>query len=193
MLVYFLTKRNLQNDICVRLTAIQSIDALLPFCESLPEVIQSITQPLIPAVYILANQCNDVENKTACLEMISTLVTYVNVSGGELSDSILNTVAINLPSIWENAIDQNVQVKRNVLDILSCVASYVGPNQAYVLHPIALRMIDDSFRYENYVFLVKDALRLWYVFLQLSTKYHPMIGKLFIHTAKLSEDFEHVM
>lgn len=193
MLVTILTKHNNQNDVCVRLTAVQAIEALLPQCEEKPELLQAIVEPTIPAVYKLTSDCTEVENRAGCLDLISTLVTYVMVSGGKLDDNILNTIAAPLVSIWDNAIDQNLLIKRNVLVILSCLASYVGPDQVALLYPMALPMIDSCFQYEDNVFLVEEALKLWFVFLRLAKTYDALIGKLFIHTAELSKDFGHVM
>lgn len=193
MLVSILSKHDNQNDACVRLTAIQAIEALLPRCEEMPALLQSIVEPTIPAVYRLTSDCEEVENRIACLDLISSLITYVMISGGTLHSEILNTIATPLSSIWDNAVDQNLLLKRNVLAILSCLASYVGPDQAAVLYPMALPMIDNSFQCEDNVFLVEDALRLWFVFLRLSKAYDTLIGTLFIHAAKLSKDLEHVM
>eukprot|EP00804_Cyclotella_cryptica_P008499 CCRYP_004002-RB/>CCRYP_004002-RB protein AED:0.01 eAED:0.01 QI:3/1/1/1/1/0.75/4/605/1092 len=193
MLVSILIKHDNQNDVCVRLTAIQAIEALLPQCEEMPALLQSIVEPTIPAVYRLTNDCTEVENRTTCLDLISSLITYVIVSGGTLHSDILNTIATPLSSIWDNAVDQNLLLKRNVLAILSCIASYVGPDQAVVLYPMALPMIDNSFQCEVNVFLVEDAMRLWFVFLRLSKAYDTHIGKLFLHAAKLSKDLEHVV
>lgn len=193
-LVSILTKRNMCNDTCIKLTAVQSLEALLPYyCEDRPDILQSILEPSISALYALACHCDDVENKTVCLELVSTLITYAKVSAGELPHDVLNAIASPLPSIWNGANDQNLLLKRNVLGIISCVASYVGPHQASILHPMALPMIDNSLQSDELVFLVEDALRLWYVFLQLLTRYDALIGKLFLHTGKLSKDLDHVM
>ena len=191
-LVSILTKRDIRNDPCIKLTAVQSLEALLPYCEE-PDILQSILEPSISALYALACHCDDVENKTGCLELVSTLITYLKVSAGELPRDVLNAIASPLPSIWNDASDQNLLLKRNVLGIISCVASYVGPHQASILHPMALPMIDNSLQSDELVFLVEDALRLWYVFLQLLTRYDALIGKLFLHTGKLSKDLDHVM
>lgn len=166
---------------------------MLPYCEDKKDLLQSIVEPVIPAVYTLTSQCVEVENRVTCLELISTLITYVNVSGGHLSENILNTIATPLSALWENAIDQNLLLKRNVLGILSVVASYVGPDQAAILHPMALPMIDSSFQSEDCVFLVEEALNLWFVFLRLSNAYDSNLGKLFRHAAKLSKELEHTV
>lgn len=193
MLLSILTKNDHQNDVCVRLTAVQSLEVLLPCCEERRDILQSLVEPIVPAVYALTEHCSEVENRTTCLEFISTVILYVNVSGGELSNNILNAIASPLLMIWNNAIDQNLLLKRNVLSILSCLASYVGPDQVSILYPLALPMIDASFQGNGHLYLVEDALRIWYTFLRLSKSYASLLGKLFVHAAKLSKELEHVM
>jgi hypothetical protein len=192
-IVSILSKHNNSIDTCVRLTVVQTLEALIPYCEEVPGVLQSIIEPVIPSIYELIGDCNELENRATCLELMSTLLTFVKVSGGVLSNNILNTIATPLSLIWENAVDQHLLLKRNVLDILSSLASYVGRDQAAILYPMALPMIDDCFQYDNYVFMVEDALRLWFVLLRLSSNYDSLIGKLFVHAGKLSQDLEHVM
>jgi hypothetical protein len=180
-----------QNDACIRLTAVQSLEALLPYCEERPDLMQSIVEHVIPSVYDLTGHCSEVENRQICLELISTLIAYVTVAEGELSNNTLDAIASPLTCIWTNAVDQNLLLKRNVLGILSSIASYVGPNQAPILHPMALPMIDDSFQSDDCVFLVEEALKLWFTLLRLSKEYDTNLRKLFIHLAKLSNESEH--
>lgn len=182
-----------QNDLCVRLTAVQALEALLPFCEERNDLLQSIVEPAIPALYVLTSQCEEVENRTICLELVCSLITYVKVSGGELSDNMLNTIAAPLPALWKNAIDKNLLLKRNVLGILSVVASYVGQAQASILHPMSLPMIDNALQSADCVFLVEDALKLWFVFLRLSTACDSNLASLFVHAARLSKELEHTV
>ena len=182
-----------QNDVCVRLTAVEAMEALLTQCESETQILHSIAEPTIPALFQLTNECVEVESRSSCLSLISTLITYVGVTGGHLTNDILNTIVLNLTSIWEISIDQNLLLKRNVLTILSCVASLVGPDQAALLYPLALPIIDDSFAREENVFLVEEALTLWLVFLRLSKGYDSLLGILFARAADLSRDLEHVM
>eukprot|EP00956_Cyclotella_meneghiniana_P000935 scaffold1110_cov78-Cyclotella_meneghiniana.AAC.8 len=146
----------------------------------------SLLEPSIPALYALASHCDYLENRTACLELVSTFIAYVKVFAGKLSPVVLNAIASPLPSTWDDAIDQNLLLKRNVLGIISCVASCVGPQQASILYPMALPMIDNAFQSDELVFLVEDALQLWYVFLQMLTRYDALVGKLFVHAGKLS-------
>ena len=185
-LVSILTKNGTCNDVCVKLNVVQSLETLLPYCEDRPDLLQSLLEPSIPALYALASHCNYLENRTACLELVSTFISFVKVFAGELSPVVLNAIASPLPSIWDDAIDQNLLLKRNVLGIVSCVASYVGPQQASILYPMALPMIDNAFQSDELVFLVEDALQLWYVFLQMLTRYDALVGKLFVHAGKLS-------
>eukprot|EP00956_Cyclotella_meneghiniana_P037572 scaffold140763_cov26-Cyclotella_meneghiniana.AAC.1 len=99
-----------------------SLETLLPYCEDRPDLLQSLLEPSIPALYALASHCNYLENRTACLELVSTFISFVKVFAGELSPVVLNAIASPLPSIWDDAIDQNLLLKRNVLGIVSCVA-----------------------------------------------------------------------
>lgn len=179
------------QDACVRLTTCQSLEALLPYCEERPDLIQSTVELVIPVVYDLTGQCSEVENRMMCLELISTLINYVRVTRGDISNNTLNVIVSPLTSIWTNAVGQNLLLKRNVLSVVSSVASYVGPSQASILHPIGLPMIDDCFQCDDCAFLVEDALKLWLTFLRLTTEYDTNLGKLFVHAAKLSKEVEH--
>lgn len=110
-----------------------------------------------------------------------------------MTNEMLNLIVTPLSTIWDDATDQNLLLKRNVLTILSCIASFVGPESCSVLYPLALPMIDDSLAKEENVFLVEEALKIWWTFLRLSKVYDQMLGKLFIRAAELSKDLEHVM
>ncbi|KAL7546797.1 hypothetical protein ACHAWF_010132 [Thalassiosira exigua] len=181
------------DDVCVRLTAVQALDSLLPYCEDTPQLLHAIVDSAVPAIYQLTNQCAEVESRSACLELLSNLVTYVGMTGGSLSHDLLNVIVAPLSSIWDNAVNENLLLKRNVLTILSCVASYVGPESCKVLYPLALPLVDDSLARDENVFLVQEALKIWWLFLRLSRQYDPLMGKLFLRAAELSRDLEHVM
>jgi len=155
--------------------------------------ISSIVEATAPALYRLTNECIDVESRSSCLELISNLIAYVGVTGGTLSNDILNTIIAPLPSVWDNAVNQNLLLKRNVLTMLSCIATFVGPDQAAVLHPLALPVIDDCFAREENMFLVGEALKAWWVFIRLSKTYDETLAKLFIRAVELSKDLENLM
>lgn len=180
------------DDVCLRLTAVQAVDALLPYCEETPQLLHSITEATIPALYRLTNDCAEVESRSSSLDLLSNIITYVSFTGGLLSTELLNSIVAPLSTIWENAVDQNLLLRRNVLSIIACVASFVGPNEATALYPLALPMIDDSFGREENVFLVDEASKIWWVFLQLSNGYDPLLGKLYLRAPALSKDLEHV-
>mmetsp|Transcript_14453 Transcript_14453/g.31345 ORF Transcript_14453/g.31345 Transcript_14453/m.31345 type:complete len:1131 (-) Transcript_14453:272-3664(-) len=182
-----------ENDITVRLTCVQAMDALLPQCEGSPSLLHSIVEPTAPALYRLTNECTEVESRSSCLDLLSNLVTYVGMTGGSLTNETLNTIVTPLSSIWDNATDQNLLLKRNVLTILSCIVSFVGPESCSVLYPLALPLIDDSFARNENVFLVEEALTLTLTFLRLSNVYDTMLGKLFIRAVELSKDLEYMM
>ena len=185
------------SDICVRLSAVEAIEALLPYCEDNPSILQSIISLSVPSLYKLANECSEVESRSACLDLIANLITYIGVAGNQhaLTNDMLNTIVAPLSSIWNNSNDQNLLLKRNVLGILSCVASFVGPDQVGVLHPLALPLIDASFAGgEDSAFLAEEALRIWLVFIRLSKTYDPnTIGKLYVRAAELSKDLDHIV
>jgi len=181
------------NDICLRLTAVEAMETLLPYCEDSPQLLHSITHSSIAALYQLTNDCVEVDSRSSCLGLLSTLISFVGVLGGSLSNDVLNTIVTPLPSIWENSIEQNLLLKRNVLNIISSVATLVGPDQASLLYPIALPMLNESFGKEENVFLVEEALRMWLVFLRLSNGYNGSLGALFTRAATLSKDLEHVI
>ncbi|KAL9189207.1 hypothetical protein ACHAXT_011697 [Thalassiosira profunda] len=182
-----------ENDICVRLTAVQALEALLPQCEEYPMLLNSIVQPVVPALYQLTNECSEVESRSSCLDLMSNLVTYVGATGGSIPSYTLNAIVAPLSKIWDNATEQNLLLKRNVLTILSCIAAFVGPESCAVLYPTALPMIDEGFSRQENVFLVEEALRLWWTFLRLSRAYDPLMGKLFIRAAELSKDLDNLM
>lgn len=184
------------DDVCVRLATVLAIETLLPHCEnslSLMPPISSIVEATAPALYRLTNECVDVESRSSCLELLSNLIAYVGVTGGTLSNDILNTIIAPLPSVWDNAVNQNLLLKRNVLTMLSCIATFVGPDQAAVLHPLALPVIDDCFAREENMFLVGEALKAWWVFIRLSKTYDETLAKLFIRAVELSKDLENLM
>lgn len=184
------------NDVCVRLTTVLAIETLLPHCEnslSIMPPISSIVDATAPALYRLTNECIDVESRSSCLELISNLIAYVGVTGGTLSNDILNTIIAPLPSVWDNAVNQNLLLKRNVLTMLSCIATFVGPDKVAVLHPLALPVIDDCFAREENMFLVGEALKAWWVFIRLSKTYDETLAKLFIRAVELSKDLENLM
>ena len=184
------------SDICVKLSAVEAIEALLPYCEDNPSILCSIISPSVPALYKLANESAEVESRSACLDLIANLITYIGVAGNQhaLTNDMLNTIVAPLASIWDNSTDQNLLLKRNVLGILSCVASFVGSEQAGVLHPLALPLIDASFAGgEDNAFLEEEALRIWWVFIRLSKTYDPLVGKLYARSVELSRDLDHVI
>ena len=84
-------------------------------------------------------------------------------------------------------------LKRNVLTMLSCIATYVGPDQAAILHPLALPVIDDCFAREENMFLVGDAFKVWWVFILLSKTYDELLAKLFTRSVELSKVLENSM
>ena len=180
------------NDICTRLMAVQAMEALLPQCEDSPSILHSIVEPTVPALYQLANECAELESRVECLDLLSNLIAYVRGSLSTLSNGVLNATVAPLSTIWANSVDQNLLLKRNVLGILYSVASFVGPDQVSVLYPLALPLIDDSLSREENVFLVEEALQLWWIFLRLSKTYDPNLGKLYIRAAELSRDLEYV-
>lgn len=182
-----------ENDIAVRLTCVQAIDALLPQCEERPSLLHSIVGPTAPALYQLTNECTEVESRSSCLDLLSNLITYMGMTGGTLTNETLNTVVAPITTIWDNAIGQNLLLKRNVLTILSCIISFVGPESCSVMLPLALPMIDDSLARDENVFLVSEALNIWFTFLRLTKVYDTMLGKLFVRAVELTKDFEHVM
>jgi len=184
------------SDICVRLSAVEAIEALLPYCEDNPSILQSIISQSVPGLYKLTNECSEVESRSACLDLLANLITYIGVAGAQhaLTNNMLNTIVAPLASIWDNSTDQNLLLKRNVLGILSCVASFVGPDQVGVLHPLALPLIDASFAGgEDNAFLAEEALKIWLVFIRLSKTYDPLVGKLYIRAVELSKDLDHVI
>ena len=185
-----------ENDVCVRLTTVLAFETLLPYCESslsnMP-YISSIVEATAPALYRLTNECQKVDSRSACLDLLSNLIAYVSVTGGTLSNEILDTIIAPLSAVWHNAENQNLLLKRNVLTMLSCIAILVGSDQAAVLHPLALPVIDDCFEREENVFLVGEALKAWWLFVRLSKTYDGMLTKLFIRAAVLSKDLENLM
>lgn len=189
MLSSVLSSTSSQNDVCVRLTAVQAFEALLPYSEDAPEALQSIVEPTITALFQLAGECDNASNQVACFELVSTMITYTVVTGGMLTNEMLNSTVASLSTIWE----QSVSVKRDVLSILSSILSYIGAEQATILYPVALPMIDDTFSNKLNMYFVEDALRLWLMFLRLSKSYDPLLRKLFIRAADLSCDFDNVM
>lgn len=193
MLTSVLTSGSVQNDLCVRLTTVQALDSLLPQCESDTSVLHSIVQPLATALYQLTNECDEIESRSSCLDLLANLITYVGVNGATLSNEVLDTIVTPLPSIWENATGQNLIFRRSILNILSCIASLLSSAQRAVLHPIALRMIDDCIAKEETMFLVNEALKSWWLFLRLSPTYDELLSTLFFHAADISKDFDHIM
>jgi hypothetical protein len=189
------TALSAESDICVRLTTVLAIEALLPHYEnslSTMPSISSIVEATAPALYQLTNECIHVESRSSCLDLLSNLIAYVGVLGGALSNEILNAIIAPLPSVWDNAINQNLLLKRNVLTMLSCIATFVGSDQAALLHPLALPVIDDCFAWEGNMFLVGDALKVWWVFIRLSRTYDGMLAKLFNRAVELSKDLENL-
>jgi hypothetical protein len=190
------TALSAESDICVRLTTVLAFESLLPHCEiSLSKMapISSILEATAPSLYRLTNECQEVDSMSSCLDLISNLIVYVNVTGGSLSNDILDAIIAPLPAVWNNAVHQNLLLKRNVLTMLSCIATFVGPDQAVVLHPLALPMIDDCFGREENAFLVGEALKAWWLFVRLSKSYDGMLAKLFIRAVDLSRDLESLM
>jgi hypothetical protein len=62
-----------------------------------------------------------------------------------------------------------------------------------MLHPLALPVIDDCFAREENMFLVGDALKVWWVFVRLSKTYDEMLARLFTRAVELSKDLENLM
>ena len=79
-----------------------------------------------------------------------------------------------------------------MLTLLTSIARFVGTDQATVLHPLVLPMIDDCFAREEHIFFVAESLKAWLVFLRLSTAYNEKLAKLFIHAVDLSNDLENL-
>ena len=190
------TALSAESDICVRLTTVLAIETLLPHCENSLTImpsISSIVEATAPALYRLTDECIDVESRSSCLDLLSNLIAYVGVTGGALSSEILDTIIAPLPSVWDNAVHQNLLLKRNVLTMLTCTATFIGPDQAAILYPLALPVIDDCFAREENMFLVGDALKVWWVFVRLSKTYDEMLARLFSRAVELSKDLENLM
>jgi hypothetical protein len=90
-----------QNDVCVRLTTVQTLDSLLPQCESNISVLNSIVEPAATALFQLTKECNEVESRTCCINLLSNLITYIGVSGALLSNEVLDAIVI--PSVKKAA------------------------------------------------------------------------------------------
>ena len=197
ILVAVLTEsRSVIDDKIVRLEAVEAIISLLyDPDESVDKLINS-SEVLIPSLYTLADKCDELDPKVKCLSCVTLLLTTALGTRQEISGQIADITVIPLHHIWETSVDDHLQLRSEVLSILSLIASFVGVEHVDKLHPIALPMIDFIFdpqnKHENY-FLMEDALKLWLTLLRLSRAYGPDLEGLFVRTKDvIDSDLEHI-
>ena len=187
--------RSSQNDLCVKLTAVQALSSSLFEGDEGMAIFRDHGDAVIAALYRLAGECEEYESRTLILSSVSLILTYL-LGCGTITDRTANAAVEPLVQIWSNAVDQNALLRRDVLSILSSLAQAVGTDGSARMHPIALPMIgaaiDPALRKDN-VFLAEDALGLWLALLRLAPSYTDDLGSVY-HRAKdlLAQDYEHL-
>jgi len=184
------------NDYNVKLEAVEAIIALLyDPDESINKLIMG-SDVLIPTLYELTSQCNEFDSRLKCLSCVTLLLNTALGTGQQINYNIANAIVSPLQIIWQNSVDQNLQLRSEVLSILSCTASSVGIEQVEKLHSIALPMIDtvlDPKNQDELFFLVEDALKLWLTLLRLSKEYGSNLEILYVRAKDLVDvDLEHL-
>ena len=185
-----------QNDIAVKLSAVQVISTMLGTFEEAAENCVSLAEMLIDSLYRLANECDELESQSKVLDTISFLLAYLVGTGRDLSFEVANASVAPLGSIWDASSEDRVLIRRNVVSILIAIASAVGPRGVEQLLPIALPIIDSSLdprTSTEHSFLVAETLILWLTVLRFSETYSDAVGSLFVRAVELLEiDFEHL-
>ena len=162
-------------------------------CEEHPALLQLLAECTVPCLYKTLEDSSDPESQSMCLDLIANLVTYVGAVGGELSSSTLNVIVSPLRPIFVNATAEHLLIRRNVLAILSSVATFIGREQVKLLHPLALPLLHDCLADETNLFMEEEALQTWYVILRLSSSYESALGDLFECCAtRISHDLRHL-
>lgn len=181
------------QDMCLRLTSVQCLDALIPMCEENPALLQTLAESTVPCLYKTLEDSDHHESRSMCLDLIANLVSYVGAVGGELSSSTLNIIVSPLRFIFDSATAEHLLLRRNVLAILSSVATFIGREQVKLLYPLALPLLHDCLADQTNLFMREEALQAWYVYLRLSSSYEPTLGDLFECCAtRISLDLRHL-
>ena len=188
-------RRCLQNDIRVKLTAVQVVNnSLFDRDESLA-IFRDHSDTVIAALYRLAGECTEYESRSLLLTCVSLILTYL-VGCGTITPETANTAVGPLTQIWSNAVEQNALLKKDVLAILSSLVQAVGSGASAQLHPVAVPMIDtalDPALSEQNLFLVEEALGLWLAIVRLAPAYTDVLGSLFFRaTHLLAQDLDHL-
>ena len=182
--------------ITVKLTAVQSLTSLLYDPDGSLETFFLFIDVTISSLYVLANNCVELEPREQSLSCISLILTSFLGAGKEINASTADATVGPLAAIWQNSIDQNLLLRRNVLSILVIVASAVGKDHSGKLHPVALPMINhalDPATRAEHMFLIDDALMLWLTLLRLAPVYESNLDILFPRVKDLLEqDLDHV-
>ena len=181
------------QDLCLRLTSVQCLDALIPMFEDQPALLQLLAESKVPCLYKTLEDSDHPESRSLCLDLVANLVSYVGAVGGELSSSTLNIIVSPLRFIFDNSTGEHLLLRRNVLAILSSVATFVGREQVKLLYPLALPLLYHCLADQTNLFMEEESLRAWYVYLRLSSSYEPTLGDLFECCAtRISLDLRHL-
>jgi len=185
-----------QNDTVVQLAASQALNNIL--CDPDDSLICFLRQPdhIISSLYALTICCEDIESQSQTLSSISLLLSCIVGTGNTIGSSTAEAIVFPLSQIWEATQVQNIMLRRDVLSILSSVATAIEKEQFGGIIQIALpllhNVLDPATREEN-LFLIETALILWLTLLRLAGSYDSNLGILFGRVKELlAQDLEHV-
>jgi hypothetical protein len=159
---HMLKKEDETNDYVVRVTAARQFKAVIDDFAFEVEGFLPYAPDILGRFMALIQEVENTETKLAILETIRALVVRLEKHVSPFADQI---VAI-LPGIWEDSGDEHL-LKQAILSILATLVASMG-DQSSRYHTMILPLIQravapDS---EMQIFLLEEALDLWWIILQ---------------------------
>lgn len=190
------TETSHRNDLVVKLSAVQVISTMLANFDEAAEKCIPLVTVMIGSLYRFAGECIELESQNKVLEAIPLLLMYIVGTGRDVSLEALTATVATLPSIWDGITVERIMLRRNVVSILTAVASSVEEDMVDSLLPVALPIIasslDPQTSTEN-AFMVDEILLLWLTILRKAKSYSNTVGNMFhLVVSLLGADFEHL-
>ena len=188
-----LTCLTTSTDLCVQLTAIQSLTCIMYEPGFDQKLILSSIIPVIETLYHLLATCNELESHQT---VTSTIILVLSLfDEGSLSDEAANQALLPLKVIWDSKDHQNI-LRKDVICILKHIVVGVGSDRSKLMFETVAPILHFSLRPENEgecMYLVEDALSLWLIILRLSKEYVSILDDLFPSILGIIQrDFEHL-
>ena len=215
ILVSVLHATDHRSDALVKLSCVQTLNSVCEDWDFLVPAFVNLAAPAIQGLYRLLNEVVGLEPLTLILQTCGVIVARM---GADLPAEAANAAVSPLSAIWAGT-GETHQVRtcplfthvcgpvvhtcvwqilrKHVMDILANVATVVNPQDAVLLYPVVLPMLqvvlgggDDS----DVVHLTEDALKLTLTLMRIAGSYEELFHGLFPKIAQIvkSGDWEHL-